>query len=67
MTGYSIWSWALALLIFAFAGCASVGNTTQQDYVWEMGWVCDGKIFEYKMDRIEADGRYWSGARILNA
>jgi hypothetical protein len=49
----------LALWVLLFSGCASIGNTAKQDYVWEMGRVCDTRIFEYKLERVEADGRYW--------
>ena len=49
----------LATLVALLAGCASIQNTPQQDYVWEMGRICDDRIFEYKMERVEPDGRYW--------
>lgn len=49
-TGFSV----LALVL----GCASVQNTPQQDYVWEMGRICDGRDRNWYIDRVEPDGRY---------
>jgi hypothetical protein len=49
----------LAALVALLGACASMRGTPQQDYVWEMGRVCDGEVFEFKMERVEADGRYW--------
>jgi len=50
---------ALALaLVMLGAGCASLQNTPQQDYVWEMGRICDGRFRDWYLDRVEADGRY---------
>lgn len=51
----------LGLLVVSalLAGCALVQNTPKQDYVWDMGRVCDSEVFEFKMERVEADGRYW--------
>jgi hypothetical protein len=36
-----------------------MGNTPQQDYTWEMGSICDSKVPFYRMERVDADGRYW--------
>jgi hypothetical protein len=53
---------ALALLV---TGCATFKNTPQQDYVWAMWDICkvSGRFnagIAY-IDRVEADGRAWSG------
>jgi len=45
---------ALAML----AGCASVKETPQQAYVWEMGRICDSRSNTWYMDKVEADGSY---------
>ena len=41
------------------AGCASIKNTPQQDYVLEAGRICDRQVAFWKMERVESDGRYW--------
>jgi hypothetical protein len=40
------------------AGCASIKDTPQQAYVWDMGRICDGKSNTWYMDKVEADGSY---------
>ena len=44
----------LALL----AGCASMKETPQQAYVWEMGRICDSRSNTWYMDKVERDGSY---------
>jgi hypothetical protein len=46
----------LACLIVA--GCATTQETTQQSYVWQMGRICDARSPFWRMERVEADGRY---------
>ena len=48
----------LAPLVFAGAGCASFRNTPEQDYVWEMGRICDARVTYWKMNEVKADGSY---------
>jgi TonB family protein len=48
----------LLAVVTSFAGCASVQNTPQQDYVWEMGRTCDARTNTWYMDKVEPDGRY---------
>lgn len=45
----------LAALAFG-AGCTSMQNTPQQDYVWEMGHHCNTS--DMQMTRVLADGSY---------
>ena len=47
----------LLVLIVLLSGCASMQNTPQQDYVWEMGRHCNTS--DMQMTRVEVDGRYW--------
>src|SRR5882724_3817232 len=47
------------VLLLSLAGCATTQDTPQQAYVWEMGRVCDGKSPFWRLERVEADGRYW--------
>ena len=49
---------ALLALLAIFAGCASVQNTPQQEYVWEMGKICDGRSNTWYLDKVDPDGRY---------
>ena len=49
---------ALACLTIV-AGCATTQETPQQAYVWQMGRICDAKSPFWRMERVEADGRYW--------
>lgn len=55
----------IALLALS-AGCASMRNTPQQDYVFEMGRTCQNTgITEVSVDRVEPDGkRYWMRAGV---
>ncbi len=47
-------SLALTLALVGILGdCASAQNTPQQDYVWEMGRVCDGRYRDWYLDRAE--------------
>ena len=46
----------LACLIVA--GCATTQETPQQSYVWQMGRICDARSPFWRMERVEADGRY---------
>jgi len=46
------------LLLAVLAGCATLKNTPQQDYVWEMGGICDSQSAFWKMQSVRADGSY---------
>lgn len=46
-------------ILFILTGCATFKNTPQQDYVWEKGRICDAQVAFWKMERVEANGRYW--------
>jgi TonB family protein len=48
----------LLAVLTTFAGCASVQNTPQQDYVWEMGRTCDARTNIWYMDTVESNGSY---------
>ncbi len=48
---------ASTLVALTLAGCASVQNTSQQDYVYEMARGCS--IPNVWLKRVEPDGRYW--------
>lgn len=41
-----------------FAGCASMKDTPQQAYVWDMGRICDNRSNTWYMDKVESDGSY---------
>ncbi|PWU20993.1 MAG: hypothetical protein C5B48_11800 [Candidatus Rokuibacteriota bacterium] len=49
----------------ACLSCATVKNTPQQDYVYEMGRICETSagITSTKIQRVAPDGRYWIRAR----
>lgn len=47
----------LVVLLF-FVGCESMRNTPKQEYVWEMGRICDSRSNTWYMDKVEADGSY---------
>jgi len=49
----------IAVTLLLLSGCATLKNTPQQDYVWEKGRVCDSQVAFWKLERVEADGR-WS-------
>lgn len=49
---------ALLVVLVIFSGCASMQNTPQQEYVWEMGRICDSRSNTWYMDKVDADGRY---------
>jgi hypothetical protein len=61
-TGWNRWAYllgsALVAVLAILAGCASMKDTPQQAYVWEMGRICDGKSNTWYMDKVEADGSY---------
>ena len=46
------------LVLVIVAGCATTQETPQQSYVWQMGRICDAKSPFWRMERVEADGRY---------
>ena len=50
---------AIAVTLLLLSGCATFKNTPQQDYVWEKGRVCDRQVAFWKLERVEADGRWW--------
>lgn len=58
----------LVLLAGLLAGCASLRNTPQQDYVWAMWDQCKatGELGTSTLviDRVEADGRYWTNTTV---
>jgi TonB family protein len=45
-------------VLLLLAGCTALRNTPQQDYVWEMGRICDGLDRNWYLDKVEPDGRY---------
>jgi len=47
----------IVIVALLTTGCASMKNTPQQDYTWEMGHKCN--TTDLQMTRVEADGRYW--------
>jgi len=60
---------ALSILPILSAGCVATKQSPQNDnatttqtpvqaYVWEIGRICDGKVPPWRMERVEADGRY---------
>jgi hypothetical protein len=49
---------AFVVVLTLSLGCASMQNTTQQEYVWEMGRICDSRSNTWYMDKVDADGRY---------
>jgi TonB family protein len=52
-------SCAIALTVFGVvAGCTPLQNTPKQDYVWEMGRICDGGDRNWYLDRVDAAGNY---------
>jgi hypothetical protein len=44
--------------MLAVVGCASMQNTPQQDYVWQLGHICDSRTTIYQMASVTPDGRY---------
>ena len=46
------------LVLVIVAGCATTQETPQQSYVWQMGRICDAQSPFWRMERVEADGRY---------
>jgi hypothetical protein len=49
---------ALLVVLPLLIGCASMKETPQQEYVWEMGRICDSRSNTWYMDKVEPDGRY---------
>ena len=49
---------AFLVVLPLFIGCASMKETPQQGYVWEMGRICDSRSNTWYMDKVEADGSY---------
>src|SRR6266852_4641032 len=49
---------ALLAVLSIVAGCASMQNTAKQEYVWEMGHICDSRSNTWYLDKVEPDGRY---------
>jgi hypothetical protein len=51
------------LLVILLAGCATLKNTPQQDYIWEQAKVCDTRTATLRISRISADGKqvWWQG------
>jgi hypothetical protein len=49
---------AFLVVLPLFVGCASMKNTPRQEYVWEMGRICDSRSNTWYMDKVEADGSY---------
>lgn len=48
----------LGAVMLLLAGCATLKNTSEQDYVREMGRICDARVPFWKMDEVRADGSY---------
>ena len=46
------------IAVLLLAGCAALKNTPQQDYVWDMGRICDSRVSFWKMEEVRADGSY---------
>jgi hypothetical protein len=46
----------IAVVLASLTGCAMLKNTPQQDYVWEIGRTCDGRVPFWKMESVRADG-----------
>ncbi len=44
------------------AGCATIRNTPEQDYIYEMARPCEGKGI--RLDYVSPDGRQWRGLAI---
>jgi hypothetical protein len=49
---------AFLVVLPLFIGCASMKDTPQQAYVWEMGRICDSRSNTWYMDKVEANGNY---------
>jgi hypothetical protein len=49
---------AFLVVLLLFVGCGSMRNTPKQEYVWEMGRICDSRSNTWYMDKVEADGSY---------
>jgi hypothetical protein len=49
---------AFLVVLPLFLGCASMKETPQQEYVWEMGRICDSRSNTWYMDKVEPDGSY---------
>jgi hypothetical protein len=49
---------AILGVLAMLAGCASMKETPQQAYVWEMGRICDSRSNTWYMDKVEVDGSY---------
>jgi hypothetical protein len=47
------------IVLYLPTGCATLKNTPQQDYVWEIGRPCEHVSAGLRIVRVEADGRYW--------
>ena len=45
-------------ILLVLTGCAMLKNTPQQDYVREMGRICDARVSFWKMEEVRADGSY---------
>jgi hypothetical protein len=49
----------LGALSVSLIGCSTMQNTPQQDYVYEMGRICEAGATSTKLERVAPDGRYW--------
>ncbi len=49
----------VTLTALTLVGCASMGNTPQQDYVYDMAERGCSHVAGVKLERVEPDGRYW--------
>ena len=47
----------LIVIASIITGCAALKNTPQQDYVWEIGRICDSRVAFWKMEEVKPDGR----------
>ena len=50
-------------LAVSLIGCSTMQNTPQQDYVYEMGRICQAGATSTKVERVAPDGRYWIRGR----
>ena len=43
-------------LFILLSACATFKNTPQQDYVWEIGHICDKRVSFWQMESVRPDG-----------
>jgi hypothetical protein len=50
----------LGVMIAAVGGCSTVQNTLAQERVWAAEVVCKAEVPDFRVTRVDPDGRYWS-------